>query len=252
MIPRGNALSANRFYLGRACLCLESNFKPKRNKTVNEIPRYKQEIQSSGLSQKEWYHQIYLKSDHWKSLKHAKVKEVGRKCEVCGSTKKLEFHHDKYRDIYDVTTGDLRILCKTHHHEFHFGENKKKDREFDIDSINLDSPNLENQLLALISNLKKSLRNQSLNIVIKAMRKKGMSQMVINPIIALKSGKKARMLRLSMNGGKWRTEDFDYNWKKFSKGKQVTRLLIDEFRSVFRANLRTRHIRKLNSMEAHL
>lgn len=219
---------------------------------MKEIPRYKQEIEASGLSQKEWYHQVYLKSDHWKSLKQAKVKEVGRKCAICRATKKLEFHHDNYRDIYDVTTADLRILCKTHHHEFHFGANKKKDCEFDINSINLDSSNLENEVVALIANLKKSLRNQKLNIIIREMRKRKMSESFIKPIIALKSGKKARMLRLSMNGGKWRTEDFDYNWKKFSKGKQVTRLLIDEFRSFFVANLRARHVRKLNSMSINL
>ena len=167
--------------------------------SMKDIPLYKQEIEASSLTQKEWYAKVYLKSDHWKALKKAKAKEVGRKCEVCGATKRLEFHHDNYRDIYDVTTADLRILCKTHHYEFHFGPKKKKTGKFDIRTLDLNSSNLKNNVVALISNLKKSLRNQRLNIIIKEMRKRKMNEFSINPIIALKSGKKARRLRLSIN-----------------------------------------------------
>jgi hypothetical protein len=215
---------------------------------MSQTPRYKQEIEASGLSQKEWYAKVYLKSDHWKALKKAKAKEVGRKCEICGVTKRLEFHHDNYRDIYDVTTADLRILCKTHHHEFHFGPKKKKAVKFDISTLNLSSSNLENDVLALISNLKKSPRNQRLNIIIKEMRKRKMGESAINPIIALKSGKKARRMRLSMNGGKWRTEDFDHYWYKFRNGRQITRQMCEEFQTIFKSNLRARHVRRLKYM----
>ena len=218
---------------------------------MTELPRYKQEIEASGLSQKEWYAKVYLKSDHWKALKKAKAKEAGRKCEICGATKKLEFHHDNYRDIYDVTTADLRILCKTHHHEFHFGPKKKKTGKFDIGFIKLDSPSLENDVVAFLSGLRRSLRNGRLNLIIKQMRLRGMSQSLINSIIALKSGKKARMLRLSMNGGKWRKEDFDYHWNKFRKGRQITRQMCEDFHMMFKPNLRERHIRQLKFMAAN-
>lgn len=219
---------------------------------MNETPQYKQEIKASGLSQKEWYAKVYLKSEHWKLLKKAKAKEVGRKCEICGTTKKIEFHHDNYRNIYDVTTADLRILCKTHHHEFHFGSKKKKTIKFDISILNLHSANLKNEVVALISNLKKSLRNQRLNVIIKEMRKMKMGESAINPIIALKSGKKARRLRLSMSGRKWRTEDFDYHWRKFRNGRNITRQMCDEFHMIFKPNLRARHVRRLNSIVANL
>lgn len=213
-----------------------------------EIPLYKQEIKASGLSQKEWYSKIYLKSEHWKLLKKAKAKEVGSKCEICGWAKKLEFHHINYRNIYDVTTSDLRILCKKHHHELHFGTNKKKLDKLEMRLLDLDSPNLEDEVLALISGLKKSLRNQRLNILIKEMRRKGINQSAINAIVALKSGTKARRIRLSRNGGRWRSEDFEICWRQFILGRQITRQVVEEFCTIYKANLRARHIRKLNSI----
>jgi hypothetical protein len=62
----------------------------------------------------------YLQSEHWKRLrarKHDKaVKGKGRRCAICASTEQLETHHLKYKNIYDVETCDLRILC----HRCHF------------------------------------------------------------------------------------------------------------------------------------
>lgn len=36
-------------------------------------------------------------------------------CEICGTTEKVEAHHDDYTKPYDV-----RWLCFNHHREFHY------------------------------------------------------------------------------------------------------------------------------------
>jgi len=86
---------------------------------MKKLPRYKQEIQLSGLSQKEWYCEVYLNSQHWSDLKLSKFAQVGRKCEVCGDDRQIEVHHERYRHLYDVTPADLKVLCHTHHEAIH-------------------------------------------------------------------------------------------------------------------------------------
>lgn len=75
---------------------------------------------------------MYLKSDHWKGLRNQKFLEVGKKCEICGKSTTIEVHHLNYREIYDVLTSDLQVLCKKHHGEQHRDKNpisKKRKRK---------------------------------------------------------------------------------------------------------------------------
>jgi hypothetical protein len=76
-------------------------------------------INESGLTRKQWYSQVYLRSHHWKTLRRGKLDKVGRKCEKCGTTRRLEVHHLEYRNIYDVKFADLQVLCAYHHGEAH-------------------------------------------------------------------------------------------------------------------------------------
>lgn len=62
----------------------------------------------------------YLKSDHWKALRKKKRSKCSKtngknRCAICASTENIETHHMEYRNIYDVTTSDLRLLCRTCH-----------------------------------------------------------------------------------------------------------------------------------------
>lgn len=236
-----------------------ANSQPIESK-MSETPRYKQEIEASGLSQKEWYAKVYLKSDHWKALKKAKAKEVGRKCQICGATKKLEFHHDNYRDIYDVTTADLRILCHTHHHEFHFGtkpeksaqkKQKKKTSQpsFIISGLDLRSPSLAESINPIIKRLKNCQKNFCLNAIIKEMKKLKLSQDAINSIIILKSGAKSRRLKASINGcggeRKWTQKEFEQYWSSFLAWRIPTLNLVGAFVSHYGKRLRLRHERYL-------
>jgi len=93
--------------------------------TRKEVDRI---VKKSGLSRKEWYSRIYLRSDHWKNLRQEKYWQVGRKCEKCAVVDKLEVHHLNYRNIYDVTIHDLQVLCPDHHDEAHGRKPKKKKR----------------------------------------------------------------------------------------------------------------------------
>lgn len=56
----------------------------------------------------------YLKTDHWNNLKSKKKKRKNR-CGICASVDNIETHHLNYKNIYDVTTQDLRLLCRECH-----------------------------------------------------------------------------------------------------------------------------------------
>lgn len=79
----------------------------------------KEAIRLSGLSRKDWYRNIYLKSEHWKQLRQKAFAKHGRKCCKCGSKKRLDVHHLNYRSIFDVVTDDLQIICRRHHDAEH-------------------------------------------------------------------------------------------------------------------------------------
>jgi hypothetical protein len=71
-----------------------------------------------GTDKREYYREIYLKSDHWKQLK-AKKLLANPLCERCGSNKFLDVHHLDYKNLYDVLLTDLETLCRHCHHEDH-------------------------------------------------------------------------------------------------------------------------------------
>lgn len=60
-------------------------------------------------------YQRYLKSDHWKILRGAKL-QINPRCEVCGSRDELEVHHAVYRSTwFESKISDLKTLCHDHH-----------------------------------------------------------------------------------------------------------------------------------------
>lgn len=65
-----------------------------------------------------WYRKVYLSSDHWKRLKQQKL-ILNPCCERCGVKGRLDVHHAKYRNIFDVGTADLITLCRRCHKKEH-------------------------------------------------------------------------------------------------------------------------------------
>jgi 5-methylcytosine-specific restriction endonuclease McrA len=72
-----------------------------------------------------WYRKVYLLSEHWKSLRKAKIK-INPSCEICGAKRRLDVHHIRYRNIYDVTVEDLQTLCRRCHKKHHRPKTKTR------------------------------------------------------------------------------------------------------------------------------
>lgn len=64
-------------------------------------------------------YQQYLQSNHWLQLRAKKLKQSKKRCGICLSPHRLEIHHLTYRNIYDVETADLRVLCHDCHDLYH-------------------------------------------------------------------------------------------------------------------------------------
>lgn len=82
----------------------------------------KQQIAASGLSKKNWYWQVYLKSDHWSDLRKEALANAKFKCSKCECGGNLDVHHERYKSIYNVTQDDLSVLCRKCHNAEHEGK----------------------------------------------------------------------------------------------------------------------------------
>lgn len=70
----------------------------------------------------------YLKSSKWRLKRQHKFNQVGRRCEECGSLRKLHVHHLTYDRLYVEKLEDLKVLCEVCHMEAHkiISKDKKK------------------------------------------------------------------------------------------------------------------------------
>lgn len=102
---------AKNFYI------YKNNHKRKRLGIVKKHSFY--------LTDKKYYWDIYLKSDHWKQLRKKKL-EADSKCEYCQSLKNLDVHHIRYKQLYDVELEDLKTLCRKCHKLEHKSLKDKK------------------------------------------------------------------------------------------------------------------------------
>jgi len=82
----------------------------------------KQQIEASGLTKKEWYWQVYLKSNHWNDLRTTALENANHRCCKCGCGGSLDVHHERYKSIFNVTQDDLSVMCRKCHHAEHEGK----------------------------------------------------------------------------------------------------------------------------------
>ena len=64
----------------------------------------------------------FLKTDYWKCVSKEKKAISNNKCQMCGSTKKLNVHHNTYihhGEEHKYINSDLICLCNTCHSKFH-------------------------------------------------------------------------------------------------------------------------------------
>lgn len=66
-------------------------------------------------------YRTYVRTLHWLRLRSEKVKSVGNICKKCGTNKKLQVHHIRYKNLVDVVLDDLEVLCEDCHNKHHKG-----------------------------------------------------------------------------------------------------------------------------------
>lgn len=72
------------------------------------------------ISGKHFYRFKYLRSEHWQNLRIAKLAKHDAKCCICRERDlSNDVHHIHYRNLYDVTLDDLRVLCRKCHNDVH-------------------------------------------------------------------------------------------------------------------------------------
>tara|TARA_R110002020_G_scaffold420639_2_gene629784 strand:+ start:215 stop:517 length:303 start_codon:yes stop_codon:yes gene_type:complete len=60
----------------------------------------------------------YLKSKEWSEIRLEIIK-TRKKCERCGSKKRLQVHHITYKNIFNEEPNDLELLCSGCHKAEH-------------------------------------------------------------------------------------------------------------------------------------
>jgi hypothetical protein len=63
-----------------------------------------------------------MQSMEWYRKRQQAMDRAGNKCEECGSTWKLEVHHNDYAHIGNERPEDLKVLCWHHHKLAHVGK----------------------------------------------------------------------------------------------------------------------------------
>lgn len=66
---------------------------------------------------------LYLKTDHWKSVRESTLHLFDHRCAVCNSDSQLDVHHRTYENRGNEKSSDTIVLCRTCHRIFH--ENRR-------------------------------------------------------------------------------------------------------------------------------
>lgn len=61
----------------------------------------------------------YLKTPHWKATRQRALERADRRCQLCGSSERLEVHHNTYANRGNEHDSDVIVLCDPCHEAFH-------------------------------------------------------------------------------------------------------------------------------------
>lgn len=75
---------------------------------------------------KQWYHEVYLKSAHWKRMKRLVAERSGGTCERCTKARATEVHHTTYQRLGFEHMDDLQHVCPQCHGRWHSKGKKGK------------------------------------------------------------------------------------------------------------------------------
>lgn len=77
---------------------------------------------------KNYYYNVYLKSNHWQFISNAARERVNFRCDGCfKKDTKLVVHHKTYENLGYEKCTDLEVLCKSCHLLRHFEGNNDND-----------------------------------------------------------------------------------------------------------------------------
>lgn len=71
-------------------------------------------------------YRLYLRTGHWQRVRRMAFAAYGRACQACGSTRRLQVHHVRYRRggrsvLWHERMDDLAVLCRGCHKKAHSG-----------------------------------------------------------------------------------------------------------------------------------
>ena len=86
---------------------------------------------------REWYRNVYLKSEHWIEFAKEMRQKSGGVCSRCWiGTWELDVHHLNYDHLWHETENDVEVLCRRCHKREHEQQNWQKSNR----NIQLPSP----------------------------------------------------------------------------------------------------------------
>lgn len=74
-------------------------------------------------------YKLYIRSQAWRAKREEAFRFYGRRCQVCGGTKRLEINHLNYSSLYNERVVDLSVLCHSCHMEYTFLRRKLSKRK---------------------------------------------------------------------------------------------------------------------------
>jgi len=66
-----------------------------------------------------YYRDVYLKSEHWQTLRRNKARHSKKLCAACGAEGPLDTHHLVYLNLKDIRNTHLRRVCRRCHDAIH-------------------------------------------------------------------------------------------------------------------------------------
>ena len=115
------------------------NFKPKKPKKKNNKKQKKnttlqEKLQSLGYKG----YKEYLRSSHWKNIKHLCLKKKKYCCFICNeSTEILSLHHTTYKNIGKEKINDLVFVCEKCHSGLHKFLDKQKNKQINLSNAHV-------------------------------------------------------------------------------------------------------------------
>jgi hypothetical protein len=102
-------------------------------KNINDLPLFDSELRENFIKKcfekrdlknkigvKDYYNDVYLKSDEWKSKRQNTLKRDNFKC-VCCNSEATQVHHVNYNNVYQEKEKQLISVCNDCHNKIHFG-----------------------------------------------------------------------------------------------------------------------------------